>query len=484
MSTEKKEPSDGPLKPYSIYTRNEKWAIVSLISLAGLFSPLTANIYFPAIPAIATAFHKPTELINLTITVYMVFQGVAPMLWGTLSDIHGRRPIFAACLLVLSLSCVGLALVPTSAYWLLMLLRCVQAAGSASTIALGAGVIGDISTREERGGFYGLFSFGPMVGPAIGPVLGGILSDYLGWRSIFWFLCIASSACLVAMILILPETLRTLVGDGSIVPPALYRPILPVIGRKHHPVEIPRQSTKIARNPFRLFTQIDILGLLCINAIINTNLYAVLATISTLLKQTYPFLNETTIGLCFLCVGGGMISGGLVTGKILDREYQNFKRKMDRQARTDTEKRDLEEVTTREDTFPLEKARLRLLPFLLLLSAGMCAGYGWCLEKGANLAGPLILQFFVGFIAITVMNSTSTLMIDLVPAQGSSITACSNLVRCTFAAVFVSVIQLIIDRISTGWTYIIFAGITLLGIPMVYFVISTGPSCRAKRSQK
>ena len=59
------------------------------------------------------------------------------MFWGTLSDRWGRRPMMVACLLTLSLSCVGLALVPTSDYWLLMLLRCLQATGSASTIALG-----------------------------------------------------------------------------------------------------------------------------------------------------------------------------------------------------------------------------------------------------------------------------------------------------------------------------------------------------------
>jgi MFS family permease len=101
------------------------------------------------------------------------------MFWGTLADRVGRRPIFLACLLVLCLVCIGLALVPTSAYWLLMLLRCIQAAGSASTVALGmyqlqcyifdlsgavgAGVIGDISTRAERGGFFGLFALGPQV---------------------------------------------------------------------------------------------------------------------------------------------------------------------------------------------------------------------------------------------------------------------------------------------------------------------------------
>lgn len=99
----------------------------------------------------------------------------APMIFGTLSDRIGRRLIFIACLLILSLSCVGLALTPTSDYWLLLLLRCIQASGSASTIALGisgycvkvvgkadislgAGVIGDISVSAERGGFFGLYS--------------------------------------------------------------------------------------------------------------------------------------------------------------------------------------------------------------------------------------------------------------------------------------------------------------------------------------
>ena len=101
------------------------------------------------------------------------------MIWGTISDYFGRRPTTAACILVLSLSCIGLALVPTSAYWLLMVLRCLQAAGSASTIAIGniylfltlflfsvsvgAGVVGDISSGAERGGFYGLFMLGPLV---------------------------------------------------------------------------------------------------------------------------------------------------------------------------------------------------------------------------------------------------------------------------------------------------------------------------------
>ena len=103
------------------------------------------------------------------------------MIWGPLADRLGRRPIFLACLLILALSCVGLALTPTNAYWLLIVLRCLQAGGSASTIAVGetfmrlpsctssycvipgAGIIADVAARHERGGFYGVYNIGPMV---------------------------------------------------------------------------------------------------------------------------------------------------------------------------------------------------------------------------------------------------------------------------------------------------------------------------------
>lgn len=100
------------------------------------------------------------------------------MFWGTLADRMGRRPTSLGCLFVLSLACIGLAFVPTSYFWLLMVLRCLQAVGSASTLtigmragfffrlisfATGAGIIADIATPAERGGFFGVFTMGPQV---------------------------------------------------------------------------------------------------------------------------------------------------------------------------------------------------------------------------------------------------------------------------------------------------------------------------------
>lgn len=75
-----------PTTPYSIYTHREKWLLVGLVVVAGLFSPLPANIYFPAIPKLAVIFEKSIEGIELTVTIYLAIQGCSPMFWGPLSD--------------------------------------------------------------------------------------------------------------------------------------------------------------------------------------------------------------------------------------------------------------------------------------------------------------------------------------------------------------------------------------------------------------
>lgn len=468
-------------KPYSIYTHREKWFIVMIASLAALFSPLTANVYFPAIPTIASAFHTSIESINLSVTVYMVFQGISPMFWGTIADNTGRRPIFLACLLVLCLSCIGLALVPTSAYWLLMLLRCIQSAGSASTVALGAGVIGDIGTPAERGGFFGVFTFGPQVGPALGPVIGSVLADKLGWRSIFWFLCIMSGICFALMLIFLPETLRRLVGDGSVLPSPFYRPLVPIVGKGRVDGNAPKPPKPILNNPLRLFLYLDVLNLLVFNAVLYAVFYAVNTTISTIFASKYPFLNEIDVGLCFLGIGGGMAIGSVLSGRMLDADYRRIKTRLVREAGEDPEKRIRLEDVTKEENFPVERVRLRMVPIFTGIFILTCAGYGWSLQRETDIAVPLILQVILGYTVTATMNGVQTLLIDLLPSQSSSITACNNLVRCSLGALVVSVIDLIVNAMGPGWTYVLLAGICLACSPMIWLAIWIGPRCRAKR---
>jgi uncharacterized membrane protein len=59
-------------KDFSVFTTNEKRAIVLMGSLAGFFSPLSSSIYFPALDTIASSLKVSITKINLTVTTYLV----------------------------------------------------------------------------------------------------------------------------------------------------------------------------------------------------------------------------------------------------------------------------------------------------------------------------------------------------------------------------------------------------------------------------
>ncbi|PVH98443.1 MFS general substrate transporter [Periconia macrospinosa] len=455
--------------PYSVYTRKEKWVIVALVALAGFYSPLPANIYFPAIPQLSSAFNVTIEAMNQSVTVYLIFQGISPMLWGPLSDRYGRRLVFLACLSILVASSIGLALCPTDSFWLLLFLRCFQSGGSASTIALGAGVIGDIATTKERGGYFGMFNLGPMLAPCIAPAAGGAIAQAMGWRAIFWLVVIMVTVCLVFIALFLPETLRAISGNGSIPVSRHLRPIIPVVGRKYASATSstddapPRKKQSI--NPFVLFTYPDVLVLLSFTGIVYAVYYTVTATISSTFKEIYPHLSETVLGLCYLPAGAGMIVGSSLTGKMLDWQYAQCKAK-------------------KGDLFTIEYARLRIMPVYLIIFVAGVLGWGWSLQARAHLAVPLILAVVLGWTSMGILNTTMTLNIDILQSRSSGATACTNLVRCSLAAILVSCIDRMTTALTIGWTYTFWAAICALLLPLMYLEIKMGPQWRRRREER
>lgn len=80
----------------------------------------------PAIPTLSREFNRGEEQISLAVTVYLVFQAITPSLFGALSDSYGRRPVYLLTLTLYLGANVGLALCPTSAFWLLLVLRALQ----------------------------------------------------------------------------------------------------------------------------------------------------------------------------------------------------------------------------------------------------------------------------------------------------------------------------------------------------------------------
>ena len=105
--------------------------------------------------------------------------------------------------------------------------------------------------------------------------------------------------------------------------------------------------------------------------------------------MTIAMILTTAISVGLL--GGGMLVGGVVMGKLLDAEYQRVKRKMIRKLERDPENKVNPADVTKEEHFPIEYARLRSAPPFFAVYVIAAIGYGWCLHSGVNLAGPLIL---------------------------------------------------------------------------------------------
>jgi Na+/melibiose symporter-like transporter len=118
-STTQPPQSDEP--PYTIFT-------IILASFAAFISPVSSSIYYPALNSLVSDLHVTVSTINLTITVYIVCQGLAPIFVGSFSDRKGRRPAYMIYFVIYLGANIGLAL--QDSYAALVMLRCLQSSGS------------------------------------------------------------------------------------------------------------------------------------------------------------------------------------------------------------------------------------------------------------------------------------------------------------------------------------------------------------------
>ena len=484
MEKEKKDEEKGeqtiaaiPAIPYSIFTSKQKALIITIVSIAATFSAFASNIYFPAIPAIAIDLSVTPELINLTVTSYMILQGLAPSIWGALADVHGRRLTYIITFIIFIGACVGLA--ETKHYYQLVVLRCLQSTGSASTIAIGAGVVGDITTRAERGGYMGIFQAGLLAPLSVGPILGGIFSQTLGWRAIFWSLTIYAGIVLVLLSVVLPETLRAKVGNGSIPSKGISNSLLAYIQRRRHPQteepalqrsvstsSIGKQLSVDVLGPLKIIFSIEVSFIILFLAIYYTVWQMTVAVMSTLFSKTYG-LSEIHIGLTYIANGVACVTGTLTTGKFLDYDYERFKKSYDGPA----------------EDFPLDRVRLRTMWLWAGMQIAASLVFGWTMEHHVHVAVPIICTFFLGWSATSIISIISTFMVDIYPKKGASATAAVNLARCLMGAGGTASVLPTVNKIGVGWTFTLWSGIMLVALGLIALQMRKGVEWRRRRNR-
>ncbi|KAF4632586.1 hypothetical protein G7Y89_g5541 [Cudoniella acicularis] len=431
---------------HSVFSPKMKVFLVFMTIFSTIFSPLSSFIYLPAITPIAESYHRSLGEINLTVTVYQIMQAVAPLFFGDLSDQLGRRPVYLFTFSIYIAANIGLAL--QNNYAALMVLRALQSTGSSATVAIGSAVMADVTTSAERGGYITAVQASVMFAPALAPVLGGILTEFLGWRSSFWFLTIAAGVFLVVYAPFVPETARNIVGNGSIPPPRLNASLISILHKTRNlesqtDHSTPPQPKKVPRKipipniyaAIAIIFEKDVGILMFFMSLFVMANYAMLVPLQDVIRRQYDF-NDLQVGLCYIPFSIGSIFGSVIVGKLLNWNYARVARSIgvsvDRKRGDDLRK------------FPIERARLDLMWPWTGLAVAMMVSWGWVVDSGTNLAAPLVILFFAGAGVSGPVSILTTLLVDLYPMNPGRVSSSFNLTRASVSGVGTAVVHSIV----------------------------------------
>lgn len=396
-----------------------------------------------------------------------------------MSDTSGRRLSFILCYLIYIVANIGLAL--QTNYVALLVLRMVQAVGCSAAIALAFAIVSDISTSAERGKYMGYAGAGILCGPAFGPTIGGILAQYLGWRSIFWFLAIFAGVLFVVFMFLFPETCRNVVGNGSIPARGINQSVISYIQQRkltkqlalteddHEISEDARLAKhKISVNPLatlRILKEKESCIILLYNGFFFTGMMVTTTSIPDLFKQAYN-LNELDIGLCYIANGIGSLISSLTMGHVVDWNFRRHAARLNMPILRGKQQ-DL-------SNFPIERVKLEIvLPGHVIGILGLIM-FGWTVKFQTHLAGPEIALFITGFGISTAFNITNGLLIDLHRDKPAAATAAINFVRCLMSAGGSAAIIPMCRAMNPGWAFTFIGLVYVVLIGVVVWIMQSG----------
>src|ERR1700758_478693 len=176
--------SDAPsLAPPVPLSQDEVRTILMSLMLTMFLAALDQTIVATALPTIGRHFHDVSSL-SWVITAYLLASTAVAPVFGTLSDIYGRRATIIASMSLFIVGSILCAIAPNMP--VLIIARGLQGLGGGGILPIVQTVIADVVTPRERGQYQAYFSGVWMAAGVGGPILGGVFAEHLHWSMIFW----------------------------------------------------------------------------------------------------------------------------------------------------------------------------------------------------------------------------------------------------------------------------------------------------------
>lgn len=266
------------------------WIFFIVLILLSVLGQFATEVYLPSMPSMAKAFNVQINLIQFSIAIYVLGFAIGSLIYGTLSDTLGRKPVIFACLVIGSFGSLVCCLSFTIKW--LLIGRFIQGIGFSGVAVIIRSITKDISpNREKLAKIASLIGILNSAAIAFAPVIGGYIEKYLYWRVNFILLLLITVTATFLCWYKIPETN---INKRVLTIKIVFKDYFEVLSHKQF---------------------------LMYNAISTLTLSVVVAyqTISSFLLQVKVGLSPERFGYTSLVMTGAIIIGGVINGRLMPR---------------------------------------------------------------------------------------------------------------------------------------------------------------------
>jgi len=163
---------------------DRKWWVLAAVGVGTFMSALNGSVVNTVLSIIMRSYGIDLATTEWIVMVYLVVVSGLLLTFGRLGDMIGHKRVYLLGFAIFVASSVLCGLAPTAA--ILIVVRAVQAVGSAMVLANSPAILTAAFPARQRGqalGMQGTFTY---LGLMVGPALGGYLTNQFGWQAIFF----------------------------------------------------------------------------------------------------------------------------------------------------------------------------------------------------------------------------------------------------------------------------------------------------------
>ncbi|KAB8073283.1 major facilitator superfamily domain-containing protein [Aspergillus leporis] len=439
---------DDPENPKN-WSKAYKWYCTMVVAFTCFVVAFASSVITADIEGPAEEFGVSREVSLVVVTVFVIGFGVGPMAFAPMSEMFGRRPVYAITLFIAVIFIIPCAV--SKNIGTLIVCRAIDGIAFSAPMTLVGGTLADLWKNEERGVPMAAFSASPFLGPAIGPLAGGYLADAAGWRWLYWLMLILAFVSWVLITFTVSETYA---------PTILNQRAKKLRKTQNDPKYV--TETELDSRPmgeklriffFRPFQLLFLEPIVLFISIYMSVLYGLLY----MFFVAYPIVYQGgkgwsagSTGLMFIPLAIGVVMSAACS-PFINKHYLSLYPKYGGKP----------------------PAEMRLIPMMFscwFIPIGLFI-FAWTSYPTIHWFGPAIGGWPVGFGFIFLYNSANNYLVDTYQHQAASALAAKTFLRSIWGASTVLFTEQMYDRLGDQWasTLLAFIALACCAIPYVFY---------------